>query len=266
MQWSRAGTGLGRVAFTVGEGRVFAVDYAVERAEQKATGPFDSRLVVLDAATGQDVWNTALAAPGRPEQAEVGKALWSRAFLDSPLKPVLVYNAAHHIVLAVVDRHQYFAYDAPTGRPLWNKSMESTLSALVTFEPPTVTSDLIISNSQDIFDIRTGLPAGPKQIGGRGIGCNRVVGSDALLTFRSALACVLDLGTQQRIYLSSTRTGCTNGMIPAGGLLNSPNFAHGCVCNYPFLTSFALIHLPEAAHWAPAKAPVVQVQRNSNAE
>jgi hypothetical protein len=105
-----------------------------------------------------------------------------------------------------------------------------------------------------------------KQIGGRGTGCNRVVGSDALVTFRSALACVLDLRAQKRTYLSSTRSGCTNGMIPAGGLLNSPNFAHGCVCNYPFLTSFALVHLPEAAQWTPPTAPDVQFQRNPNTE
>ncbi len=33
-----------------------------------------------------------------------------------------------------------------------------------------------------------------------------------------------------------------------------------------FLTSFALAHLPEAAKWAPALSPNVQVQRNPNTE
>ena len=115
-----------------------------------------------------------------------------------------------------------------------------------------------------LLDITTGKPE-PGVVGGRGTGCNRFVGSDALLTFRSALACVMDLETKQRTYLSSTRPGCTNSMIPAAGLLNAPNYAHGCVCNYPFLTSFALFHLPEAAKWQPANKPDVQTQKNPNA-
>ena len=90
------------------------------------------------------------------------------------------------------------------------------------------------------------------------------MGSNALLTFRSALACVLDIKTQKRIYLSSTRSGCTNSMISVAGLLNAPNFAHGCVCDYPFLTSFALVHMPEAAAWAGPSAPDVQTSRKPN--
>ena len=268
VRWSRVGA-LERVAFALGDGHVFAVDYAVSRAaDTKAAGPFVSNLVVLNADTGTVVWDAPLTAASRPAQAEdsAGRPKWSGIFMDSPLKPVLAYNSAHRIVLAVVDRYQFFAYDATSSEQLWNKTMDSSLSALVKFEPPMVTSDLMIADSDQIFDIRTGEPAGLKQIGGRGTGCNRVVGSDAIVTFRSALACVLDLDTQKRTYLSSTRSGCTNGMIPAGGLLNSPNFAHGCVCNYPFLTSFALMHLPEAANWAPAKAPSVQIQRDPNVE
>ena len=266
VRWRRAGA-QGRVAFALGEGRVFAVDYAVSRAAKPdAAGQFASKLVVLNAADGSAVWEAHLAAPARAAQSPgIGKNTWAGIFADNALKPVLAWNAAHRIIVAVVDRHQYFAFDA-TGKPLWHRAMEATISALVRFEPPTVTSDFLIVDNQDVLDVRTGQPAGVKQIGGRGTGCNRVVGSDALVTFRSALACVLDLSTQKRTYLSSTRTGCSNGMIPAGGLLNSPNFAHGCVCNYPFLTSFALVHLPEAAKWAPANTPDVQFQRNPNVD
>ena len=37
------------------------------------------------------------------------------------------------------------------------------------------------------------------------------------------------------------RSGCSNSLIAADGLLNVPNFAVGCVCNYPLQTSFALV-------------------------
>jgi len=56
------------------------------------------------------------------------------------------------------------------------------------------------------------------RFGRRGTGCNRFLGSDLLVTFRSALACFLDLNTQQRTYLSSMRSGCTNSILPAAAL------------------------------------------------
>ena len=34
-------------------------------------------------------------------------------------------------------------------------------------------------------------------------------------------------------------------LIQAGGLVNAPNFAHGCACNYPIFSSMALVHLEE---------------------
>jgi outer membrane protein assembly factor BamB len=269
MKWRHAADGE-HVAFALGGGRVFAVDYSSARGRDPAqAGGFETRISELDAASGAAAWSETLEAGNRPGQSEAsaGKPKWSGIFQDNPLKPTLHYNAAHNIVLAIVDRYQFFAFDAQSGSPLWRYSAGARLTDLVTFEPPTVTSDLVILDDGTELDVRSGKPASPNSIGARGgTGCNRFVGSDALLTFRSALACVVNLASNERTYLSSTRPGCTNSMIPAAGLLNAPNYAHGCVCNYPFLASFSLFHLPEAAPWGPKTRPKVQVQKNPNAD
>lgn len=256
------------VAFTLGGDHAFVIGYDTARAQaREAQGKFESKLITLNATTGEKIWVEPLNSPDRPEQDETsaGKPKWSGVFMDSPLKPVLIYNAAHDVALAIVDRHRYFAFNGQSGSPQWQLKSGSRLSDLVMFEPPTVTSDLVICDNGTLINVQTGESANKGEVGGRGTGCNRFVGSDALITFRSALACFLDLDTKQRTYLSSTRPGCTNSMIPAAGLLNAPNFAHGCVCNYPFLTSFAMFHLPEAAKWAPKTKPDVQTQANPNA-
>ena len=57
----------------------------------------------------------------------------------------------------------------------------------------------------------------------------------------------METGTTGR--LTGFRSGCRNSLIPAGGVLNAPNMAHGCVCGYSIFTSLALVHVPEADLW-----------------
>jgi outer membrane protein assembly factor BamB len=180
----------------------------------------ETTLSVLDEKTGEKLWSAPLTAPARPEQG-TRTASWERIFHDNALKPTLHYQPARNLVLAIVDRHRFHAFDATSGSPLWTRSTQARLSDLVGFEPPTLTRDLIVCDDGTLLDPVTGKPAaGFSQVGGRGVGCNRYVGSDALVTFRSASACYLDLTTKERSYFSSTRSGCTNNMIPAAGLLS----------------------------------------------
>ena len=255
----------GRAAFALGSEKVFVAGYAVERGQKAEKMPaMETTLSVLDETNGETLWTAPLTAPARPEQG-TRVATWERIFQDNALKPTLHYQAARNLVLAIVDRHRFHAFDATSGSPLWNRSTQARLADLVGFEPPTLTRDLIVCHDGALLDPATGQPAaGTNKVGGRGVGCNRYVGSDALITFRSASACFLDLETKERTHLSSTRPGCTNNMIPAAGLLNAPNFAHGCVCNYPFLTSFAMMHLPEAAKWGPTVKPDAQMNGRPN--
>jgi hypothetical protein len=77
----------------------------------------------------------------------------------------------------------------------------------------------------------------------------RYSGQERLFTLRDAHAAYFDVATGRETFLRGIRSGCTNSLVPAGGLLNGPNFAHGCSCNWPIFVSFALVHTPEAATW-----------------
>lgn len=266
VKWSHD-AGKDHVAFGLGDGHVFTIAYSTARGQsQSKIDAEKNELVVLKASTGEKLWSESLDAQARKDQTDrsAGKPAWSGIFQDNPLKPTLHYNAAHGVVLAIMDRHDFHAFNAQSGSALWHYDSGSRLTDLVEFEPPTITSDRAVLDDGTLLDITTGKPD-EHAVGGRGTGCNRFIGSDALITFRSALACVMNLDNKERTYLTSTRPGCTNSMIPAAGLLNAPNYAHGCVCNYPFLTSFALYHLPESAKWAPKEKPDVKFQKNPNA-
>jgi hypothetical protein len=67
-----------------------------------------------------------------------------------------------------------------------------------------------------------------------------------LITMRSATAAFYDKTIESgTINISATRSGCTNSVIPANGLMNVPFFYEGCTCSYPLPSGLALVHMPE---------------------
>jgi len=85
----------------------------------------------------------------------------------------------------------------------------------------------------------------------RQYGCNTVIGSQNLLTFRSGAAGYYDLqndgGTAN---LGGFKASCTSNMIVAGGLVNAPDYTRTCTCNYQNQTSLALKNDPSVEQWA----------------
>jgi hypothetical protein len=98
----------------------------------------------------------------------------------------------------------------------------------------------------------------------RAYGCNVPIGGERLLTFRSATSAYCSLTTAGgTVSLGGFRAGCSNTLIPAGGLLNAPNYAYGCLCNFQNDTSLALVPTADADAWGrTALPPITQaVQR-----
>jgi len=92
----------------------------------------------------------------------------------------------------------------------------------------------------------------------RGHGCNTPIGGDNMLTFRSSLAGYCDLsGRGGTTTIGGTRAGCTNTLIPAGGILNAPNYSYGCVCNFQNNTSLALVPSQDVDAWAQTTLPMI---------
>lgn len=81
-------------------------------------------------------------------------------------------------------------------------------------------------------------------------GCGTMNASRYLLMFRSGAAGFHDLhnmgGTGN---FGGFRSGCTNNMIAADGLLNVPEYTRTCTCSYQLQTSLGLVHMPEVEMW-----------------
>ncbi len=51
------------------------------------------------------------------------------------------------------------------------------------------------------------------------------------------------------LNLRGIRSGCTNNLIPARGILSTPHAMRHCTCSYAVATSLALVNMPEASNW-----------------
>jgi outer membrane protein assembly factor BamB len=90
-------------------------------------------------------------------------------------------------------------------------------------------------------------------------GCDGGVDYGHLYAMRSGTAAFYDKRLESgTCYISGTRSGCTNSVIPACGLLNVPYFFDGCTCSYPLPSGLALVSMPpeyeQWAAWGPGKA------------
>jgi hypothetical protein len=105
----------------------------------------------------------------------------------------------------------------------------------------------------------------------RAYGCNSVVASEHLLTFRSGAAGYYDLiGDAGTGNLGGFKSGCTSNLIVADGVLNAPDYTRTCTCSYPNQTSLALVHMPDVETWTCSllpkpEAPVRRVGLNFGA-
>lgn len=78
-------------------------------------------------------------------------------------------------------------------------------------------------------------------------GCDGGVDYGSFFTLRSGTAAYYDKTIESgTVFLSGPRSGCTNSIIPAGGLLNVPYFYDGCTCSYPLPTAMSLVAMPES--------------------
>ena len=97
-------------------------------------------------------------------------------------------------------------------------------------------------------------------------GCDGGVDYGDLYTLRSGTAAFYDKTIESgTVFLSGPRSGCTNSIIPSGGVLNVPYFYEGCTCSYPLPTAMSLVSMPEQheqwASWGKSEVPTGKVQR-----
>ncbi len=85
----------------------------------------------------------------------------------------------------------------------------------------------------------------------RAYGCNSIVASENLLTFRSGAAGFFDLLSDSGTgNLGGFKSGCTSNLVVANGVLNAPDYTRTCSCAYQNQTSLALVHMPDVEMWS----------------
>ena len=90
-------------------------------------------------------------------------------------------------------------------------------------------------------------------------GCDGGVDYGLLYSMRSGTPAFYDKRFESgTINISGPRSGCTNSVIPANGVLNLPYFYEGCTCAYPLPMALSLVSMPETfeqwASWGPVEA------------
>jgi len=84
----------------------------------------------------------------------------------------------------------------------------------------------------------------------RAYGCNSIIASENMLTFRSGAAGYYDLTTRSGTgNLGGFKSGCTSNLVVANGVLNAPDYTRTCSCAYQNQTSLGLVHMPEMEMW-----------------
>jgi len=77
-------------------------------------------------------------------------------------------------------------------------------------------------------------------------GCEPGVDYGCMITMRSGTAAFYDKRFESGLVnITGIRSGCTNSIIPANGILNVPYFYEGCTCGYPLASGLGMVHMPE---------------------
>jgi outer membrane protein assembly factor BamB len=224
-------------AIALGNNRVFCLDAFSQKQKDTlkqagyAGSAFDKgQFLALDIQTGKEVWGNKDAF-----------GTW------------LGYHKERDLLLQTDSRARDRAwdegtpndrgavvYDAATGKEKWAKK-------IVSGGPAMLIGDEIISSS-GAYDVVTGKAKSWRY--NRQYGCNTIIGCPTMLTFRSGAAGYYDLSNKSGTgNFGGFKSGCTNNMMPAGGLLVIPDYTRTCSCAYNNQSSLALTHMSDLDSW-----------------
>ena len=226
-------------AIAMAGGRVFCIDShspedigAMKRRGIDTAG-LASILLAINGRTGAEVWKKIVNDP--PSVMDSLHFMSMRTRDDW-----LEYSVDHDLIIAGKG-DRTFAVNASTGDDIWRAAMRGN-------QPLILGPETFINQSGHTYDVKTGKLISGAALFHRG-GCNYAVGNVNLLFLRSNCAAYVDVKTGKQFNIRSLRSGCSNSLVAADGLLNVPCFSMGCVCNYPIQTSFAMRHMPETEAW-----------------
>ncbi|MFN7878236.1 MAG: PQQ-binding-like beta-propeller repeat protein [Pirellula sp.] len=236
-----------------GDNKIFCLDRNPQRIEEamKRRGlelPTTYRLLAIDYRTGSPIWE----------------------YKDKIFGTWLGYSEKHNMLLQagasasdrLVDEvgQGMAVYDAASGNVVWSKETLKYSGPCVLHNDLIITNTNSYSESAGAFFIRTGEQKMTKNPltnqyepwkMTRAYGCNSIIASENLLTFRSGAAGYYDLNSESGTgNFGGFRSGCTANLVVANGVLNAPDYTRTCSCSYQNQTSLALVHIPDVELWS----------------
>jgi len=190
---------------------------------------------------------------------ETGDTIWQNT--TDVFGSWLSYSKEHDILLQATRPsrdmvkgefgERMIAHRASDGKIIWDKEIEYG-------NPPIIHNERIIVENH-AYELKTGNiinridPITGEEIVWeytRTYGCNYIIGSENLLSFRSGAAGFYDLETNGGTgNLGGFKSGCTANLIAANGVLNAPDYTRTCQCSYQNQTSLSFIHMPRLEYW-----------------
>jgi hypothetical protein len=222
----------------VGNGRLFAIDrFTPRKKEEKAPADAKSRLAAFELATGKPVWSN---------EAEIFGTWLS----ISEEHDMLVESGTGARDSLFDEAKGMRAYKAKDGSVLWtNKAAVG---------PGMIRGTMLLQGAGALQLLTGENYETPDPVSGgtrvfkwaRTYGCNTPAAGQHLLTFRSGMAGFFNLermgGTGN---IGGIRSGCTNNLIQAGGILCAPDYTRTCTCSYHLQTSIGLVNDAETEEW-----------------
>ncbi|MBL8794300.1 MAG: PQQ-binding-like beta-propeller repeat protein [Planctomycetia bacterium] len=258
--WSRkAAWGfLNRGGVAIGGDKAYCVDLLLETAYAKlkeAGRKFPDTpptLYALDLQSGQPVWS-------RPLDVLVKNIVYSekRDLLVVPCRNLVEWKDG-----AWASAKGAKSFRATTGKMRGLQGADGKVVWEVAeapyFDPHVLLDDLLIDRDGVTYDLKTGkraertspLTGEPETWSFKKAGCNHLIACDSMVTWRCAF---YDLaGGSGTMPLKGMDAGCTPTLLPAGGVLNIPNFGTHHKRNR--MTALALVHVADNPLWATATA------------
>jgi len=252
--WSAKATNDGwrHNAVCLGGGKLYAVDQHTPRAgfTKEETDKLQEklRLVAFDLATGKEAWKAT-------------KGVFGTNLAYSVERDVLIEAGRVARDTLHNEPKGMRAYAGATGKVLWFQPEYGgpcmLLGDRVLFgsNASGKACNLLTGKAVVREDPLTGEPV--EWTWARHYGCNTPMASEHLITFRSGSAGFYDLchaggdwpGIGGTGNLGGFRSGCTNNLVVAGGVLVVPDYTRTCTCSYQNQCSVALVPMPDADLW-----------------
>ncbi len=235
-----------------GGGRVYCLDKLPKPVEDhlKRRGtarPDTYRIIAFDAQNGETLWEND------------DKVFGTWLSYSDPHDLLLQAGAAASDRLKTEVGQGMAVHHGTDGRIKWRDNDRAYSGPCILHHETILTNANSYKLSAGAFSLLDGKPVlttnpltGEEQVWQvcRAYGCNNIIASENMLTFRSGAAGYYDLTTRSGTgNLGGFKSGCTSNLVVANGVLNAPDYTRTCSCAYQNQTSLGLVHMPEMEVW-----------------